>query len=153
MDIQVASNFERLIFSINSNDDQATIDTMKELKENNEFKLNDHQIKIINRDFISESLSEKETKHTIKKIYKNYNVLVDPHTAVAIGVLDKISSDGINIILSTAHPCKFPEAIKEVTGKYPEFPFELKKIMEEKENFNIMPNDLNAIKKFIQNKN
>ena len=78
--------------------------------------------------------------------YKNHNVLVDPHTAVAIGVLDKISSDGINIILSTAHPCKFPEAIKEVTGKYPEFPFELKKIMEEKENFNIMPNDLNAIK-------
>ena len=152
MDIQVASNFERLIFFINSNDDQATVDKMKELKENNEFKLNDHQMKIIKRNFISESLSEDETKHTIKNIYKNYNILVDPHTAVAIGVSDKILNEGINIILSTAHPCKFPEIIEDVTGKYPDFPLAFKSIMEEKENFNIVPNDLDVIKKFIQRK-
>ena len=150
MDIQVASNFERLIFYINSNDDQITLKKMEELKKNNEFKLNDEQMNILRDDFISESLSENETKDVIKKINKNYNILVDPHTAIGIGVLDKLSNDGINIILSTAHPSKFPEAVKEATGKHPELPSEIKKIIEEEEKFDILPNDLNIIKKFIK---
>jgi len=62
MDIQVASNFERLIFYINSNDDQITLKKMEELKKNNEFKLNSEQMSILRDDFISESLSEDETK-------------------------------------------------------------------------------------------
>jgi len=150
MDIQVASNFERLIFYINSNDDQITLKKMEELKKNNEFKLNGEQMSILRDDFISESLSEDETKDVIKKINKNYNILVDPHTAIGIGVLDKLSNDGINIILSTAHPSKFPEAVKEATGKHPELPPKIKKIIEEEEKFDILPNDLNLIKKFIK---
>ncbi len=150
MDIQVASNFERLIFYINSNDDQATIKTMEELKKKNEFRLTSEQLNIIKEDFISESLSEEETKNTIKKISDNYNFLIDPHTAVGIGVLSKISNDEINIILSTAHPCKFPETIKEVTGRYPELPAKLKNTMEKKEKFQILPNNLEMIKKFIK---
>jgi len=150
MDIQVASNFERLIFYISSNDDQATLKKMEELNRNNEFKLSGEQMSILRDDFISESLSEDETKDVIKKINKNYNILVDPHTAIGIGVLDKLSTDGINIILSTAHPSKFPEVVKEATGKHPELPPKIKKIIEEEEKFDILPNDLNLIKKFIK---
>jgi threonine synthase len=150
MDIQIASNFERLIFYIHSNDDQITLKKMEELKKNNEFKLNGEQMSILRDDFIAESLSEDETKDVIKKINKNYNVLVDPHTAIGIGVLDKLSTDGINIILSTAHPSKFPEVVKEATGKHPELPPKIKKIIEEEEKFDILPNDLNLIKKFIK---
>ena len=152
MDIQVASNFERLIFYINSNDDQATLKKMEELRKNNEFKLSREQLSLLKKDFISESLSEEETKSIIKKIYKNYNIFIDPHTAVGLGVLDKLANDEINIILSTAHPGKFPEVIKEVTGKYPELPDKAKKVIEEKEKFDILPNDLNTIKKFIKEK-
>ena len=152
MDIQVASNFERLIFYINSNDDQATLKKMEELRKNNEFKLSREQLSLLKKDFISESLSEEETKSIIKKIYKNYNIFIDPHTAVGLGVLDKLANDEINIILSTAHPGKFPEVIKEVTGKYPELPDKIKKVIEEKEKFDILPNDLNTIKKFIKEK-
>ena len=152
MDIQVASNFERLIFYISSNDDQATLKKMEELRKNNEFKLSREQLSLLKKDFISESLSEEETKSIIKKIYKNYNIFIDPHTAVGLGVLDKLSNDEINIILSTAHPGKFPEVIKEVTGKYPELPDKAKKVIEEKEKFDILPNDLNIIKKFIKEK-
>jgi len=148
MDIQIASNFERLIFYIHSNDDQITLKKMEELKKNNEFKLNGEQMSILRNDFISESLSEDETKDVIKKINKNYNILVDPHTAIGIGALDKLSNDGINIILSTAHPSKFPEVVKEATGKHPELPPKIKKIIEGKEKFDILPNDLNIIKKF-----
>ena len=71
---------------------------------------------------------------------------------MGLGVLDKLSNDEINIILSTAHPGKFPEVIKEVTGKYPELPDKAKKVIEEKEKFDILPNDLNIIKKFIKEK-
>ena len=150
MDIQIASNFERLIFYIHSNDDQITLKKMEELKKNNEFKLNGEQMSILRNDFISESLSEDETKDVIKKINKNYNILVDPHTAIGIGALDKLSNDGINIILSTAHPSKFPEVVKVATGKHAELPPKIKKIIEGKEKFDILPNDLNIIKKFIQ---
>ena len=152
MDIQVASNFERLIFYISSNDDRATLKKMEELRKNNEFKLSREQLSLLQKDFVSESVSEEETKSIIKKIYKNYNILIDPHTAVGLGVLDKLSNDEINIILSTAHPGKFPEVIKEVTGKYPELPIKIKKVIEEKEKFDILPNDLNTIKKFIKEK-
>ena len=152
MDIQVASNFERLIFYISSNDDRATLKKMEELRKNNEFKLSREQLNLLKKDFVSESLSEEETKSIIKKIYKNYNILIDPHTAVGLGVLDKLSNDETNIILSTAHPGKFPEVIKEVTGKYPELPIKIKKVIEEKEKFDILPNDLNIIKKFIKEK-
>jgi len=150
MDIQVASNFERLIFYISGNNDQITLKIMEDLKKNNEFKLNSEQMSILENDFISESLSEDETKYVIKKLNENYNVIVDPHTAIGIGVLDKLSTDGINIILSTAHPSKFPEVVKEATGKHPELPLKIKKIIEEEEKFDILPNDLNLIKKFIK---
>ena len=150
MDIQIASNFERLVFCINSNNSQITLNKMEELKKNNEFKLNSEQMNILREDFISESLSEDETKIVIKKINEKYNILVDPHTAVGIGVLDKLSNDGTNIILSTAHPSKFPETVKDATGKDPELPDEIKRVMEEKEKFDILPNDLNLIKKFIK---
>jgi len=152
MDIQVASNFERLIFYISSNDDQATLKKMEELRKNNDFKLSHEQLSHLKKDFVSESLSEEETKSIIKKIYKNYNIFIDPHTAVGLGVLDKLSNEEINIILSTAHPGKFPEVIKEVTGEYPELPAKTKKVIEEKEKFDILPNDLNTIKKFIKEK-
>jgi len=132
MDIQVASNFERLIFYISGNNDQITLKIMEDLKKNNEFKLNSEQMGILENDFISESLSEDETKDVIKKMNENHNVFVDPHTAIGIGVLDKLSNDGTNIILSTAHPSKFPEAVKQVTGKNLELPSEIKKIIEEK---------------------
>ncbi len=150
MDIQVASNFERLIFFVNSGNDLVTATTMKELKDKNQFKLSDQQINIIKNDFMSESLSEEETKNTIREINNDHNVLVDPHTAVGIGVLKKISTEGINVVLSTAHPCKFPEAVKSFSGRFPSPPSGLEKVMEKKENFNILPNDLVTIKRFIK---
>ena len=150
MDIQIASNFERLIFYISSHDDQITLKKMEELKKNNEFKLNSEQMNILRKDFISESLSEDETKNVMKKISKNYNIFIDPHTAVGIGVLDKLSTDGINVILSTAHSGKFPETVKNAIKKDPELPDEIKRTIDEKEKFDILPNDLNSIKKFIK---
>ena len=152
MDIQVASNFERLIFFTKSSDAAATAKIMKKFKENHKFKLDSKQVKVIKKDFLSENLSEKETKKIIKKINDRYNTLVDPHTAIGIGVLEKVLKNGTNIVLSTAHPCKFPKAVKLSSGKLPKFPSVVKKIMKKRENFNILPNDIYKLKKLIRQK-
>ena len=150
MDIQVASNFERLIFYVSESDDQSTSRKMEDLKKNNEFKLSNKELNLIKEDFISESLSEEETKNTIKEINNKYDILVDPHTAVGIGAANKLLKNETNIILSTAHPCKFPEAVKEATGKYPELPPEIINVIDKEEKFKILPNDPETIKKFIR---
>ena len=152
MDIQVASNFERLIFDINSNDDSNVKEKMKNLKEQKFFKIDNNQLKSIKHDFVSESLSEKETQNFIKNFYNKFNVILDPHTAVGYGVLNKISSGGINVVLATAHPCKFPEAINKAIGLKPNLPKELDYIMSAKENYDLIPNNLDKIKKHILEK-
>ena len=70
MDIQIASNFERLIFDICSSDSNKTLKLMNDLKEKGEFKLEKKELKKINENFYSESLSEEETKLIINQIYK-----------------------------------------------------------------------------------
>ena len=152
MDIQVASNFERLIFDINSNDDLNVKEKMKNLKEQKFFKIDNNQLKSIKHDFVSESLSEKETQNFIKNFYNKFNVILDPHTAVGYGVLNKISSEGINVVLATAHPCKFPEAINKAIGLKPNLPKELDYIMSAKENYDLIPNNLDKIKNHILEK-
>jgi len=152
MDIQVASNFERLIFDINSNDDLNVKEKMKNLKEQKFFRIDKNQLKSIKQDFISESLSEKETQNFIKNFYNKFKIILDPHTAVGYGVLNKISSEGINVVLATAHPCKFPEAINKAIGLKPNLPKELDYIMSAKENYDLIPNNLDKIKNHILEK-
>ena len=89
MDIQVASNFERLIFDIFDFDSFKTLNLMNNLKESGQFKISNEDLKKIKKIFSSESLTDKETKSVINEIYKNQNKLIDPHTAVGIGVAKK----------------------------------------------------------------
>ena len=85
MDIQVASNFERLIFDVCSCNSNKTLKLMNDLNEQGEFRLEKEELKKIRESFCSESLSEEETKSVINEVYKNQGMLIDPHTAVAIG--------------------------------------------------------------------
>ena len=152
MDIQVASNFERLIFDTNSNNDLDVKEKMRSLKEQRFFKIDENQLKNIKRDFISESLSEKETQDFIKNFYNKFKIFLDPHTAVGFGVLNKINCEGINIVLATAHSCKFPEAINKAVGFKADLPNELNYIVNAKENYEILPNNLDKIKSHILRK-
>ena len=149
MDIQVASNFERLIFDIFDCDSTKTLKLMNDLKKFGEFQIEKKYLKKINESFCSDSLTEKETKLIIKKTYVNQKIMVDPHTAVAIGVARKISLAGSTTVLATAHPAKFPEVVKEVTGIKPELPDNLNNILTKKEQCVKLPDDLKKIKEFI----
>ena len=152
MDIQVASNFERLIFDICSGDTSKTLKLMNDLKKTKEFKLKKEDIKKISKNFCSESLSEEETRSVINKTYKNHGMLVDPHTAVAIGVVNKISLKEKIIILSTAHPSKFFNVVFKTTNIKPELPESLKTILDDKEKYVRLPKDIKKIKNYILEK-
>jgi len=149
MDIQVASNFERLIFDVCCQDSNKILKLMNNLKENGEFELEKKDLDKIQENFYSESLSEEETRKVIKKIYKNQRMLIDPHTAVAIGVAEKLSLKENAIILATAHPSKFSDVVLKETNIKPELPENLQPILIKKEICKHLPKDLEKVKNYI----
>ena len=152
MDIQVASNFERLIFDVCSSDSNEILRLMNDLNEKGEFTLKKENLDKMRANFLAESLSEEETKLIINEVYKKEGILIDPHTAVGVGVANKISLEDGVIVLATAHPAKFSEVVKNETNIKPDLPENLKKILNQKERIENLPNDLNKVKDYILNR-
>ena len=82
-----------------------------ELKKNGKYIIPEDKMKKIDRDFLSASMNENEVLDTIKEVHGKYNIILDPHSAIGFGALKKTNIKGNNIVLATAHPCKFPDAI------------------------------------------
>ena len=152
MDIQVSSNFERLLFNILNKDDQKVATLMKSLKDNGSFKLNKEEVNEIKKDFKAEKISDSETLSIIKEVYNKEKFIIDPHTATAFGAINKIGELNNIVVLGTAHPYKFLETVKKATGKNVEPPHQLEKFMDKDEKFVIIENDSEKIKKYILNK-
>ncbi len=150
MDIQIASNFERLIFDLNNHNDKKTIEVMRSIKEKGKYKIQKELLDKINVDFLSSRMDEKEILNTIKRVYEKFNNILDPHTAIGYGAFDKVNLKGNNIVLATAHPCKFPDAIEKAINLKAELPNELGFVLEEKENYDIIKNNLAKIKQHIK---
>ena len=150
MDIQIASNFERLIYDLNNHDDSKTASDMKDIKEKEKYNISKEKLEKINNDFLSSRMNEEEILKTIKDVYEKYEVVLDPHTAIGYGAFDKLDLDGNNIVLATAHPCKFPEAIEKAISLKSNLPKELMFILDEKEDYDMIDNNLEKIKKHIK---
>ena len=151
MDIQIASNFERLIYDISDKDSEITKEIMNKIKVN-KYKINEKDLIKINKDFVSECINEEETLSTIKQIYNEYNLVVDPHTAIGVGALRKLNIKSRSIVLATAHPCKFPLAIEKAINKTEPLPDELNYILNEKEHYEILDNNVDKIKNYVKEK-
>jgi threonine synthase len=152
MDIQIASNFERLIYDLNDFNDVETGNVMKKIKEEGKYIIPKDKLQKISKDFLSENMSETEVLNIIKDVHNRYNVILDPHSAIGFGALKKINIEGNNIVLATAHPCKFPDAIDKSIGIKSSLPNELQYIMNEKENYDIISNNINETQKYIKEK-
>jgi len=148
MDIQIASNFERLLYDLNDKDSEKTLEIMKKIK-TNDYYLDQEMIKKINKDFLSESLSEEETLNEISETYNENKYILDPHTAIGLGVAKKLNLDNC-IVLATAHPAKFPDAITKSINQKIDLPIELAYINNKKENFQIIDNSIEKIKEYIK---
>jgi threonine synthase len=149
MDIQVASNFERLIYDLNDKDANLTSKIMKTIKKDKSYIINEITLQKINSDFLSASLSEDEIIKTISDVYKKNKLILDPHTAIGFAAFDRVSLEGNNIVLATAHPSKFPDAINKALDMSAELPKELQYVLSEKENYDIIENNLTSIKNHI----
>ena len=111
--------------------------------------INEITLQKINSDFLSASISEDEIIKTISDVYKKNKLILDPHTAIGFAAFDRVSLEGNNIVLATAHPSKFPDAINKALDMSAELPKELQYVLSEKENYDIVENNLTSIKNHI----
>ena len=149
MDIQVASNFERLLYDIVGEDHTKVKLLMDKLKNEGGYSLNKKETAHIKNDFSASAISDKLIKETLKKIYDEHQVLIDPHTATAFKSAEINSSGEEMLILGTAHPCKFSDTVKEATGVEPKIPESIKNILNKKESYTILDNNIDVIKNHV----
>ncbi len=149
MDIQVASNFERLLFDVLNSDDQKVSKLMKNLNGKGLFQLEKHELKKIRENFSAEKISDADTLRIIKDFFINYGFILDPHTATAVGASYKVKNNSKTIVLGTAHPYKFLETIKLAIGKNVDPPKQFSDLSKKIEKFEIIDNKLENLKKYI----
>ena len=152
MDIQVSSNFERLLFDIVEQDDNKVVLLMNNLLTKGFFQLDQKAVEIIKKDFCAEKINDQETLFIIKDLNTQSKFTLDPHTATAIGAAKKNGNLSKTIILGTAHPYKFLETVKKATGKEIDAPTQLSNITDKEEKFDILDNNISKIKKYILEK-
>ena len=150
MDIQISSNFERLLFEAYDRDSIEIKNLMGSLKENNEFVIDKNALSFIKEDFLAKSINERATSDCIADVYKKSGYILDPHSAVGYAATEVLPSDKPIITLGTAHPSKFPNAVKASLGTIPNMPERLKKVMSGDEKFSEMSIDISKIKDFIR---
>ena len=151
MDIQLASNFERLLFELAGRDASRVRALMEELRQNGAFRLNEAELVQLRDLFAAHSIGEHETEMTIRWLVEETGMLADPHTAVAVAAARQESGLGSTpmVVLSTAHPAKFPEAVERASGRVPEQPERLRLRLGQNERCAYLPNDFAAVADFI----
>lgn len=153
MDIQVASNFERLLFEAKNRDANALRDAMEGFAENKGMKIDDQTLAAIRADFVSGAVSMEETLAEISRHHKETGDLMDPHTAVGRAAARRFrETDALNgkiVTLSTAHPAKFPEAVEQATGEKPGLPDFYADLFDRSEKMERAPADPEAVKSLV----
>jgi threonine synthase len=151
MDIQVSSNFERLLFEASGRDAAQVRALMASLQQSGRFVLPDSVLAEIRGDFDAGRADETETAAAIRTAWREAGDLVDPHTAVALATADRDTSDSRipNIVLATAHAAKFPDAVEAACGVRPQLPAWLDGLMTRPERITVVNNDQAEIERFV----
>jgi len=151
MDIQVSSNFERLLFDAYDRDAAAIRAVMASLTQSRRFTLSARPLAAIRALFSADRADEDEVAATIRTVKRETGNFIDPHTAVGIAVAEKEPRDPAvpMVVLSTAHAAKFPEAVEAACGQRPPLPEWLSDISERPERVTALPADQSAVERFV----
>jgi threonine synthase len=150
MDIQISSNFERLLFEAANRDATLVRREMESLKQSGAFELEERQFSSIRQEFAAGRSTMAETAETIRDVLQQDGYLLDPHTATAVKVArENADPKAPMVVLSTAHPAKFPAAVREASGVAPALPAFLADLMERKENFTVLPSDPKMLEDYV----
>ena len=152
MDIQVSSNFERLLFEMNDRDGLATARQMSAFRASGELSVQpDQYAKWATPVFRAERCDDSQTLATMADVYRQSGLLIDPHTAVGLSAARQQGPSEVPVVtLATAHPAKFPEAVERATGVHPKLPEHLADLLERPEQSTPMGNDLVAVQAFVR---
>ena len=151
MDIQVSSNFERLLFDAYGRDAHAVRGLMGSLAQSRRFSVSAPALKALRTLFSAERAEEQEVAATIRTWMREAEYCADPHTAVALAVAEKETRDPSvpMVVLSTAHPAKFPDAVKAACGVDPGLPDWLSDLPKREERITVLPNDQHQVERFV----
>jgi threonine synthase len=151
MDIQVSSNFERLLFELYGRAGHRVAAMMAEFRATGTMTVGaDERAGLAGR-WSGARLDDEQTKLVIKDVYERTGVLLDPHTAVGVGAAREVRRhpEVPMVCLATAHPAKFPDAVREATGVEPALPATLADLADRPERYDVLPNDLPEVRSFI----
>ena len=150
MDIQISSNFERLLFEAYGRDASRVRTAMSGLKQSGAFEIEPAALKAIRKEFRAARATEKQVAATIRETLAETGYLLDPHTATGVFAARKhAKATSPMVTLATAHPAKFPAAVKSACGIDPALPSWLADLRNREERFDILPAEIKAVEKFI----
>ncbi len=153
MDIQVSSNFERLLFEVGGRDAAQLRGQMASLRQSSGFTITAPVLAAIRAEFDAARTDEERTRAEIARCWQDASELVDPHTAVGLHAarVALARNPGTPMVaLGTAHPAKFPEAIERAVGVKPPLPKHMAELFALPERFTVLPNDQAAVERFIR---
>ena len=153
MDIQVSSNFERLLFEMNNRDGAMTAQQLQRFRDRGALAVEQDQFdQWIAPTFRAARATDHDTLSTIRSVYESTGMLIDPHTAVGVKAARDFAEDGVPMLtLATAHPAKFPDAVERATGERPTLPEHLADLFDRPERTTQLPNDLATVEAFVAN--
>lgn len=151
MDIQVSSNFERLLFEMLDRDPQACRDTMLGFRQTGRMSVAPAVWTRANDRFGALMLDDEATLAEMKSLHDNSGYLADPHTAIGLAAGRKAQEPGIPMIVAaTAHPAKFPDAVRKATSIDPALPPHLADLFSREERYETLANELNIIEDAVR---
>ncbi len=151
MDIQISSNLERLIYELFDGDGAATAALLRDFRATGQVQLDRQHHRRLVAEFSGDRLDDDETLAVMARVHAQTGMFIDPHTAVGVGVAQRCRKPGEQIVtLATAHPSKFPGAVRQATGCQPDPPEALAAISERPERCTSLPCSLAAVKDFVR---
>jgi threonine synthase len=151
MDIQVSSNFERVLFEVNGRDGGLTAEQMTRFRATGHLDVERDQKAALDASFRATALDDDATRAVIAEVHATTGQLIDPHTAVGVGAARRLARAGEPVVaLACAHPAKFPDAVQAATGVRPPLPAHLAHLLEGVERLVQLPNDLAAVEAHVE---
>jgi threonine synthase len=152
MDIQVSSNLERLLFEVSGRNGALIADLMTRFRDEGTVSFPTEMLETISETFSGARVDDEETTATIERVLDRSGVIVDPHTAVGIAAAEaaRVDPSVPMVVLGTADPAKFPEAVEAATGVHPTLPASLADLFERAEHLDHLPNDLATVQAYVR---
>ena len=155
MDIQVSSNLERLIYELLDDQGSAVAELMQQFRVAGHIDFAPSVTEKLSAGWTGHSLTDPETLEVIAAVNAENDMLVDPHTAVGIGAAQRELAEGAggtHLVMATAHPAKFPDAVEQAMGIRPPLPDALSDLYEREERYEVLPNDLATVCDFVESR-